>query len=120
MATLSVQTVGLTGAVITTATPGGSGDVFQNTLGDVFFKVINGSGGSINVTATAQNTAWNEIKQGPFTLTNNVVAVANGATTYIGPFPPAVYNNSSGQVAILCSATSSVTVAAVKFRPHGL
>lgn len=119
MATLTVIDVDIDGTALATATPAGGGDVFANNGQDVFFYVANASGSSINVTFTAQNTAFNDIILGEITASNKVVAVANGATKVIGPFPEAIYSNTSRQVAVLCSATSGVTVQAIRFRPHG-
>lgn len=119
MATLSIIDVDIDGTVLATATPAGGGDVFPNNGQDVFLYVANANGSSINVTFTAQNTAFVDLKLGELTASNKVVAVANGATKVIGPFPEAIYSNSSRQVAVLCSATSGVTVAAIRFNPHG-
>jgi len=120
MATLTVLNIASTGTAITTASAAEAGDVFANNAGDVFFQVTNGSGGSIDVTFTAQNTSFTNPDLGAITMDNIVVSVANGATKMIGPFAPKVFNNSSQQVAVGYSEHTSVTVAAIRFRAHGI
>lgn len=114
MAALSVQTIVEAGLAHTTASAGGSGDTFANPEDQTtFLLVTNGSGGSINVTFTTQQATASVPGAGNVTLSDRVVAVANGATKLIGPFPPR-FNNSSGAVAVSYSGTSSVTVAALR------
>lgn len=108
MATLSVGTTARTGLVATGVTPGGSGDEFANT-GVECALIRNGSGAPVNVTI--------DFKAAPdgATVTDPVVAVAAGAITLIGPFPPAYYNDSStGRVKLTCSATTDVTISVFK------
>lgn len=115
MAALTVQTFDIDGAAITTASAGAGGDTFLNDSTEKTFLVVtNGSGGSINVTFTAQVETVTTPQYGQLDVADKVVAVANGATKYIGPFSRAIYNNASGAVAVAYSGVSSVTVAAVK------
>jgi hypothetical protein len=113
MATLTRQKIVIGGLQHTTQAAGGSGDVVDNSDGKTFLLVTNNSGGSINVTVTAQQTSVNTGTHGTLTVPNNVVAVANGATKLIGPFPKQAYNNASKQLAISYSGTTSVVVAAL-------
>lgn len=115
MAVLTVQDITLSGLAISTASAGGSGDLFVNPNDErTFLQVTNGSGSSINVTVTAQGTSLQKAGFGTVSVSDTVVAVANGATTLIGPFPSARFNNASGQVAVAYSDNTSVTVAAVR------
>ncbi|MFL5731458.1 MAG: hypothetical protein ACJ75J_18355, partial [Cytophagaceae bacterium] len=104
------------GALEAAVTPGGSGDLLPNADGRSFVRVSNASGSPITATITAQNTtSYNDPNLGKIAKTDRVVTIAAGAARYIGPFAPGAFNNSSGQVAILCSATSSVTIQALKY-----
>ncbi len=106
MATLTVVSAVVTGAVYTPVAAAAGGDVFPND-GNTRLLVINGGGGSINVVATPQNTV------NGLTLSAVTVAVAAGASKVIGPFPPQYFNNSSGQVVLTYSGVTSVTVAVI-------
>lgn len=108
MATLIVTELDADGVTLSPASAGGSGDVFDNQDGDSFLYVNNGSGSSIDVTFTGQ--------AGPsgFTVSDVVVAVANGAEKLIGPFPPRYFNDANGRVAVSYSDNTSVTVQAFK------
>ena len=106
---LNLQSITAAGTVITAAaaSPTVDGDKFQND-GNTILKVINGSGASINVTIVASNPC----NQG-FTH-DLVVAVAAGATKYIGKLNPNQFNDAAGDVLVKCSAIVTVTLAAVR------
>lgn len=109
MATLAVQQPTNAGATLTFAAVAAS-DVFAND-GDTVAIVNNGSGGNITLTATAAGTP------GGLTITDVTTAnIANGAVGIMGPFDPTYFNNSSGQVTLAASSTSSVTVAIVRVK----
>lgn len=107
MALLTVQEISRAGLVATAAAAAGGGDTFPND-GRTFLRVINGGGSSITVTITTTATLGGEA------VADTAVAVANGVTRDIGPFPPAIYNNDSGQVAVGYSGVTTVTVAAIR------
>lgn len=81
-----------------------NGHILDND-GSLIIDVNNQSGGSINVTIAANYSA------GGITLGNLVVAVPSTKRREIGPFPPLVYNDTSGKITITYSAVGSVTVA---------
>ena len=117
MATLSVQTIvdsGLTGSL---AAVGASDQFIDDGSGRTFIEVANASGSSINVTITAITTSATVPGVGAVTIADIVVAVGNGVTKAIGPFPTGMYNNGSGLVLFTCSATSSVTAKALQINP---
>jgi|DEB19_MinimDraft_3_1074340.scaffolds.fasta_scaffold00464_5 hypothetical protein len=118
MATLAVTNLSSSGVTQTLAAAAGGGDVFPND-GKTIFVVNNGSGGSINVTFTAQTTSAEKPGMEDITYSDKVVAVANGAIKMIGPFATGTYNNPSGQVAVSYSSATSVTVAAFRINPKG-
>lgn len=113
MAALTKVSPTLAGTATTPASAAAGGDSVANPRGNTILRVTNGSGGSINVTLAAQVTA--RAADGTFpamTLSNNVVAVAAGATKLIGPIPPA-FNDGNGAVQITYSAVTSLTIEAI-------
>ena len=103
-----------TGISITESSAGVSGDKATNPDGKTVFIVKNGSGSSINVTVAEQMSDRTDPNFGILTKSNVVKAVAAGAIAVIGPFPPAAFNDANGDVNITYSATTSVTVGAMK------
>ena len=71
-------------------------------------KVINGSGGSINVTLVTPGSA-----DASLAIPDRVVAVPAGETRYFGDLD-AVYRQPDGTVHVNLSAVVSVTVAALQ------
>lgn len=110
MAALSVITSAPGGSAWSTASAAGGGDTFVNN-GKTLFYVNNGSGGSITVTFTAQNTV--NVDGQSLSLSNIAVAVGAGAAKIFGPFPAGIFNNSSGAVAVTYSGVTSLTVAPI-------
>lgn len=104
MATLAVQSSAQDGTALTLNSVAGGGDQFLND-GDTIMIVTNGSGGSLTVTLPPGGTP------GGLTLSDVTGTVADGATEAFGPFPPSLYNDSSGYVQVTWSATTSVTAA---------
>lgn len=113
MATLTVQTITDSGIVPTLAAVNASDEFEDDGTSRTFIEVANASGGSINVTIPKVQASVNVPGVGSLTLSDIVVAVANGATKLIGPFTTA-YRNSSGKVTVNYSGTSSVTAGAFK------
>lgn len=109
MATLSTQVIDSDGVTPSYSAASGGGDVAAND-GNQYLHVLNGGGGSIDVTITAQNTTFFTKSQGTFTRSDKVVSVGAGAEAKIAGFAPSVFNNSSGQIEIAYSGTTSVTV----------
>ena len=105
---LTVQTIALAGIVPAYV----AGDAVNHheflNDGKVFLHVKNGGGAPINVTVKAA------VSHDGFTLTDKVVAVANGAEKMIGPFQSSTCNFSGGLVNVDLSAATSVTLAAFK------
>ena len=82
------------------------GNMFTNS-GKEFVHVVNGSGGSINVTVLTP-----ALVRG-LTLEDKVVAVPAGEERMIGRFDPGLYNQSgtdAGKVYVQFSSVTSVTV----------
>lgn len=114
MAALTKVTPSLAGTATTPAAAAAGGDSVANPRGNTILRVVNGGGGSINVTlaAGANPTRPADGTFPSMTLSAAVIAVAAGATRLIGPIPPA-YNDSGGNVQITYSGVTSVTVEAI-------
>lgn len=113
MALLTAQNIAQTGLTATFSAVNSSDTVAQPTDQRLFLEVLNGGGGSINVTIPAQTTTIQNGMGGTVTISDMVVAVGAGVRKHIGPFPPA-YVNSSGLVTINYSGTTTVTAAVIK------
>lgn len=110
MAVLTVATVTRAGVDVVGVEPAGGGDTFANT-GYEFVEVNNASGSSITVTLDITKTVDGAA------VTDPTVTVADGVTKIIGPFPTSLYNDSNSRVKVTCSATTGVTVKALKCSP---
>lgn len=98
-----------TGLEATKNAAAGGGDVFVND-GNIVIIVENGSAGDITVTATSTGTV-----QG-LAIADPAIVVTAGEERMIGPFDPAIFNNSSGQVALTYSGVTSLTVQVIRVR----
>lgn len=108
MATLTAQQIVRTGLKPTMASAASGGDEFPNTGKEwLYFK--NGEAGEITVTLDIETTVDGQ------PVTDPTVAIPAGEQKFIGPFPPAIYNNSTtGRVSVTYSAVTSLTVAVMK------
>ncbi len=113
MANLTVQTITEAGIAASYSSAGGSGDTAAND-GRLLLHVKNGGGAAIDVTITAQKPTTSKPGFGSVAKSNAVVNIGAGADKFIGPFPVTAFNNAAGQIAIGYSATTSVTVAALR------
>lgn len=104
MATLTVVTTTLAGTAAAAASCAAGGDVFPNN-GKTLVEITNGSGGSLTPTFAATGTLQNGA-----VIASVATAIAAGVTRVFGPFPPELFNNSSGQVAITYSGVTSLTI----------
>ena len=108
MALLNPQAINLSGTTINFASASSGGDQFPNT-GRELLLVRNGGTSAITVTVTSQG----RYRGVPF---SNVVlnVPASGGEVIAGPFPPEVFNDTSGRVSVSYSAVTSVTVAVLQ------
>lgn len=115
MAALSIQPILVTGLAASYAAATGGGDTMaHSSSARRVLHVKNAGVGSINVTITKQiSTVRVPGVASALAVADLVVAVANGAEKFIGPFSDA-YGDSSGNVNISYSGVSSVTVAALE------
>lgn len=110
MALLAVQQATLKGVAVTFAAATVTvGDTFPRPHDKVGFRIKNGSGGAITATLVIPgNLSYGEAA--PDIVSNSIPA---GADVTIGPIPPEAVDPSTGLVTVICSAVTSVTVAAV-------
>lgn len=103
MATLSPEQIDLSGLDATQNAAAGGGDEFLNN-GNIILRVENGSGAPITVTAVSQATASG------LAIADAAVSVPAGGFRFIGPFPPALFNDSAGKCQLTYSGVTSLTV----------
>ncbi len=115
MALLTVQTIDRAGTSLAlaaaTVTTGDTAVVADD--GRHAIVVNNGSGGSINVTVTAQTTTARQDGAGLVAVADIVKAVAAGATAIIPVLPDFIKTN-DGKVTFVCSAVTTVTVGVIR------
>lgn len=110
MATLTVLSPTIAGATFSPASAAGGGDVFPNN-GKTYLYIKNGDSGSHIITITPQNT----VGAPGYTVSPIAVTVLTTAQKLIGPFDPAIFNNSSGQAVVTYDGVTSVTVLPITF-----
>jgi hypothetical protein len=113
MAALTIQTVLDTGITPSLAAATSSDTVADDGTNRTYVEVVNGGGGSINVTVPSQQANTQVPGVGVLAVPDIVVAVTNGTRRFIGPFTRA-YINTSGNVTLNFSGVTSVTVGAFK------
>ena len=111
MATLTVvnTTIDISTSITYDSAAAG-GDQFVND-GNIVLLVRNGSGSSVTVTITPGQAPYAGGAYSPL-----AVAVPAGDNYLIGPFRVDVYNDNSNYVQITYSATTSVTLKAIRVR----
>ncbi len=88
-------------------------DVVDNADGKTILVVSNGGGSPDTVGITVQNATQYNGAGTPLTASSVAVAVAAGERRVFGPFSPEIYNNTSGQITITHSFTTSVKILAI-------
>lgn len=106
--TLTVQEIVRTGIVPTfSAATATDGDKWLNT-GDQHLEVVNADSNPTTVAIATPATIEGQA------IADTSVTVAAGTRKKIGPFPPALFNDSSGYVTAICTNVTSVTVGVFK------
>lgn len=108
MALLSYQQIGISGSAVTysaaTATVGDA--VTPDDRGFVHIK--NGSGSSITATLVIPGTLYGQPRP------DVAVTIPAGADRFIGPMNTDYADPADGQVDVMCSSVTTVTIAAVR------
>ncbi len=114
MADLTIQNVVEAGLSATYAAADSGGDAALNVSGDVVLHVKNDDAASKTVTVTAQRSSQVVPDFGDMSKSDIVVSIPAGEDRFIGPFPKGAYNDGAGKVQVTYSATTSVTIAALR------
>lgn len=109
MATLTVQNISLAGITPSYTAAAAGGDEFANT-GDTYFQIKNGGS---EITLTIETPAKIE---GIDIAEITVTIPATTGDKVIGPFDTAIFNQTTGRVAVTYSGVTTVTVGAFKLR----
>ena len=107
MALLTTQQIGITGTNPTYDAAGGSGDTI-NPDSRTVLHVKNGDASSHSVTVAVPGTEYGQARP------DVVVAVPAGESRFIGPLVTDLADPTDGQVHVTYTATTSVTVAALR------
>jgi hypothetical protein len=103
MATLTPNSIVATGLTVPAfSSPGSGGDTFAND-GRTFLEART-AGTASTVTITTPNSI------GGLGIADQTVVLAATATAMIGPFPPALYNDSAGNVGLSYNGTAGLTL----------
>jgi len=105
---LTVQEIVISGLENALEAANADGEEFAND-GNVFIMAANGSGGAITLTFKTPGTVG-----GGVAIDEHEVSIAAGDEEMIGPFDPAIFNQSDGNVDLDFSAVTSLTVGAFK------
>lgn len=108
MADLTIQTVVL-GGLAPTYAAAAAGDTFPND-GRTILHVKNSNAATRTITVESQRP----VVPGYAQADNAVVVAATTGDDMIGPFDPNVWNNSTGRCEITYSATTGLTIAAIR------
>lgn len=106
---LTVQSSALAAAGLTltqnAAAAAGTGNKILNSNGRTYLVARNGSGSSVDVTISTQQT----VSGAALTVPDLTVSVGAGVAKQIGPFPTETFNDSNNYVEFDVSLETSVT-----------
>lgn len=109
MSTLTPQTITPAGLSANYSAASAGGDKIQLAGANIFLHVKNGSASAITVTITTQANQYKGL-----TVPDRTVSVPASGDKMIGPIDPALHGDINQQASISYSATTSVTVAAIR------
>ena len=110
MATLTVQNSAVSGLEATKNAADAAGDKFSND-GNIIAIIENGD--ASDHTATFQTAR----SIGGLAIADPAITVTAGEERIVGPFDPALFNDSDGYVNISYDAVTSVTIQLIRVRP---
>jgi len=107
---ITANTITRTGLILNDYLEGANADgvSFSNNGSNTHIAVKNTSGGTRTITIQTPQTVAG------LAVAELSVTVANGATTLIGPFPAATFNQAGGVVYVDFDSATNVTIAALK------
>lgn len=108
--TLTVATIARTGTTDTLAAAADDTLYIPNT-GRTWVRIAN-AGAQITATFVSYASTYNDVPEGMAVTNLSVTIPASTGQKVIGPFNQRSWNNSSGQLMLILSSTTSITVAA--------
>ena len=109
MAVLSLQAITAAGLAANYGNASAGGDKIPLGAANVFLHVKNGGASPVTVTITTQSNNYKGL-----TIPDRTVTVANATDKFIGPIDASLHADISQQASVGYSATTSVTVAALR------
>jgi hypothetical protein len=109
MAVLSLQAITAGGLAATYPTASAGGDKVPLGAANIFLHVKNGGASSVTVTITTQANTYKGL-----TVPDRTVTVGAGTDKFIGPIDASLHADINQQASVGYSATTSVTVAALR------
>jgi hypothetical protein len=112
MATIVAQKILQSGLIPTYSAASAGGDKLINT-GIQYFHVKNASGATITASVVPVVTVYIDPVLGRLVKETATLTLPAGQSGFLGPFETGAFNDTQGYITITCSATPSVTVAAL-------
>ena len=109
MAVLSLQAITAAGLAASYGSASAGGDKLPLSGGNTFLHVKNGGASSVTVTITTQSNTYKGL-----TVPDRTVTIGASADKFIGPIDPTLHADINQQASVGYSATTSVTVAALR------
>lgn len=98
------------GAAEANMTAVSASDTVTNADGRTMLIISNQGGSTDNVAIVAQTAAQRTAANVSVAASNETAAIATTERRILGPFPPSVYNDASGNLTITHSFTTSVKI----------
>jgi hypothetical protein len=112
MATIVAQKILQSGLIPTYSAASVGGDKLVNT-GIQYFHVKNGSGVTITANVVPVVTIFIDPVLGKLIKQTASLVLPAGQSGFLGPFETGAFNDTMGLITITCTATTSVTLAAL-------
>ncbi len=112
MATIVAQKILQSGLIPTYSAASAGGDKLLNT-GIQYFHVKNDSGVTITASVVPVVTVYIDPVLGKLIKQTATLTLDAGESGFVGPFETGAFNDTQGFITITCSATPSVSIAAL-------
>jgi hypothetical protein len=112
MATIVAQRILQSGLIPTYSAASAGGDKLANT-GVQYFHVKNTSGVTITANVVPVVTVYIDPVLGKLVKETASLVLTAGQSGFLGPFETGAFNDTQGYITITCTATASVTLAAL-------
>jgi hypothetical protein len=112
MATIVAQRILQSGLIPTYSAASAGGDKLVNT-GIQYFQVRNVSGATITASVVPVVTVYIDPTLGKLVKQTATLTLPAGQSGFLGPFETGAFNDTQGYITITCTATASVSLAAL-------